>query len=157
MLDTNNASTKEDDNKMMSFMVSFVENPLYRKYRTEKTNTYRLVWKCPDKNDATKDAVRIVRYLSFLEVTNFSIAKSVKGKKAAAKDSVPYAIQTTINPENMNVTEPISDGNSFSLFDLKKRYVPIPAIKGWSNTFMLQASMNGRIRNNKLSGEKTAD
>lgn len=74
-----------------------------------------------------------------------------------AKDSVPYAIQTTIKPENIKVTLLITEPTLLTPISLMNKYINIPDNNGCKRTKMLQASTNGSRKNKRLKGVRTAD
>ena len=62
-----------------------------------------------------------------------------------------------MNPQNINDTEETIDPTWPTFKLLRYKYVKSPAKSGAPKTWILHASMKGRIKYNKLKGEKTAD
>jgi hypothetical protein len=74
---------------------------------------------------------------------NFSITSNASGRKAAAIPSVPYAIHTTINPQNIKETLLISAPCLLTANSRNNKYVKIPASSGCNNIRILQEKETG--------------
>ena len=85
------------------------------------------------------------RYLNFLVLKYFSIAKRERGKNTIAIERVPYAIQTTMNPQNIKVILLTSDPILLTPISLINKYIKTPAKKGCKSIRILHAPIKGKI------------
>ena len=85
------------------------------------------------------------------------MAKRLRGKNAIAIESVPYAIHTTINPQNMNEILLNNAPVLLTVSSLMKKNIKIPANNGCIRITTLHASINGRKKKKRLKGDNTAD
>ena len=129
---------------------------LYIQYKLTYAKKYKLIWKWPEKKEKSTEKVSTISQSADNFWKHFWIARRLSGKKHIAIKSVPYAIHTTPKPQNINDTDAIAEESVLILYDLARKYVKMPAKRGWEKIRSDHASTKGSMKKIILKGENTA-